>query len=185
MMNRESLSIVYSPELTAWSIVRNLLELADVNRKRGPVAEYLVGAKLALRFPKLSIRNSSYSAADEQVGEQGDFYVGNTAFHVTVAYAPALLAKCLANLEAGFRVYLLVPEDVADKVRYEVENRVQGRITVGSIEGFVSQNIEELSCFDGNKLKHGLRRLLEMYNERVGEVETDASLRISIPQNLL
>jgi hypothetical protein len=41
--------------------------------KDGPVAQYLVGAKLALRFPTEKIGNESYSTADVQLNRPGDF----------------------------------------------------------------------------------------------------------------
>jgi len=53
-----------------------------------------------------------------------------------------------------------------------------------SIESFVSQNIEELSDFAGDKVSQNIKLLLEKYNERVAEVETDLSLQIRIPAAL-
>ena len=59
-----------------------------------------------------------------------------------------------------------------------------GRVSVESIESFVSQNIEELSDFDGKKVPQGMRSLLETYNERLAEVETDLSLQVEIPTTM-
>lgn len=58
------------------------------------------------------------------------------------------------------------------------------RVSVESIESFVSQNIEELSDFAGDKVSQNIKLLLEKYNERVAEVETDLSLQIRIPAAL-
>lgn len=60
-----------------------------------------------------------------------------------------------------------------------------GRISVRSIEDFVSQNLDELFALSDGDLISGFRRLLEVYNERVDRVETDKSLLIEIPRNLL
>jgi len=46
---------------------------------------------------------------------------------------------------------------------------------------FVSQNIEELSDFEGQNVPYNMRRLLETYNERIAKVETDLSLQVMIP----
>lgn len=59
-----------------------------------------------------------------------------------------------------------------------------GRIAVEAIESFVGQNIEELSEFATNRLANGLRCLLETYNLRVNEVETDKSMLVDMPLNL-
>ncbi len=59
-----------------------------------------------------------------------------------------------------------------------------GEVSVESIESFVSQNIEELSDFSSGKVSENLKRLLEIYNERVGAAETDLSLQIRIPSAL-
>ena len=47
---------------------------------------------------------------------------------------------------------------------------------VEAIESFVSQNIEELSDFAGDRVAQNMKLLLDKYNERVAEVETDLSL---------
>ena len=49
------------------------------------MAQYLVGAKLSIRFPNIEIRNDISSTQDEISGSPGDFVVNDAAFHVTVA----------------------------------------------------------------------------------------------------
>lgn len=120
----------------------------------------------------------------KELGYSGDFEIGNTAFHVTVAPMPELLEKCKGNLERGLRVYLLVPDAQVVGARQNAELLAAGRIAVESIESFVATNVDELSEFDGDQLKSGFRRLLEMYNARVDAVELDKSLMIDIPPNL-
>ncbi|WP_134217370.1 DUF4928 family protein [Pelotomaculum sp. FP] len=82
-----------------------------------------------------------------QLGRPGDFLVGDTAFHVTVAPMPAVYEKCKRNIEDGFRVYLLVPDRSLIGAKQNAETVAPGKITVESIEPFVGQNIEELSVF--------------------------------------
>jgi len=182
--NRQRLRYVYEPAKTTWQAIHELLLLAQEKGKEGMVAQYLVGAKLALRFPEIEIQNLSYSTADAQLGRPGDFHVGTTAFHVTVAPMPAVFDKCKANIEQGFRVYLIVPDRAFIGARQNANAIVADRIAVESIESFVANNIEELSLFTGDKVKDGFRRLLEQYNCRVDQVENDKSLLIEIPKNL-
>ncbi len=167
-----------------WTFINSILENARQSGKGGPVAEYLVGAKLSLRFPEKDIRNKRYSESDAQVGCYGDFQIGNTVFHVTVAPMPELFEKCKGNLEHGMRVYLLVPDVMVIGVRQNTALLADGRIAVESIESFVATNIDELCEFDGDQLKSGFRKLLEKYNERVDDVELDKSMLIEIPMNL-
>lgn len=159
-----------------------LLDEARACGKAGAVAEYLVGAKLALRFPNVEVRNKRFSTSDTQGGFIGDFEINDTVIHVTMAPMPELFEKCRDNLRVGKRVYLLVPESLLAGTRQNADLLAAGRIAVESIETYVATNIDELSDYQSHV--SGFRRLLEKYNERVDSVELDKSLLIEIPQNL-
>lgn len=182
--NRERLKLVYDPTRTTWQTIQDLLLTARETGKEGPVAQHLVGAKLELRFPELSIGKESYSTADDQLGRPGDFWIGDTAFHVTVAPMPALFEKCAQNIKEGYRVFLLVPDRSLSGARQNAELIMPGRMVAESIESFVSTNVEELSVFTQKKVVSGLRRLLETYNKRISEAETDKSMLVEMPKNL-
>ena len=174
----------FDPNRPIWYFVTDLLEMARDRGADGPVAEYIVGAKLQLRFPNRQIRNTSYSTADSQPGVFGDFDVEDTVFHVTVAPAAGLFDKCKENLKDGKVVYIVTPfEDVAGAA-LAVRGRRVGPVVVTSVEGFVSQNLDELSEFTTVQSKPQLKDLLETYNKRVDMVETDKSLLIKLPNNL-
>ena len=180
-LNAEKISFDYRLGMTSREIVGKILASAGERFKTGEVAEYLVGAKLSLRFPTYDIRNSAASAADRQTEEQGDFQINDCVFHVTVAPNSGHYDKCLRNLADGLRVFLLVPDGMLVGARQNAQQDTNSRVSVESIESFVSQNIEELSAFAGEKVAHNIRRLLDRYNQRVAEVETDLSLQIRIP----
>jgi hypothetical protein len=180
--NAEKLSFEYRRDTTSRELIGAILESAAKRRKSGDVAEYLVGAKLALRFPNYDIRNSAASAADEQTDERGDFEINDCVFHVTVSPNSGHYDKCQTNLADGFRVFLLVPDRILAGTRQNAELATAGRVSVESIESFVSQNIEELSEFASEKVSHNVRLLLETYNERLSRVESDLSLQIKIPR---
>ena len=59
-----------------------------------------------------------------------------------------------------------------------------GKIVVDLIESFVSQNLEELSVFSRGKMLENFRALVEVYNNRVNEVEIDKPLLLEIPPGL-
>ena len=184
IFNAEKVSFEYSQGVTSREIVGMILASARRRQKAGEVAEYLVGSKLALRFPDYDIRNSAASAADAQAAEQGDFQMNDCVFHVTVSPNRGHYDKCQRNLANGFRVFLLVPDDILAGARQNADLEMSGRVSVESIESFVSQNIEELSDFAGDRVSQNIRLLIEKYNERVAEVETDLSLQIRIPTAL-
>ena len=185
--SKERLKIAYDPSMSTWQFIADILEAARIDDKAGPVAQHLVGAKLKLRFPDESIGRESYSTADKQLGRPGDFILGTTAFHVTMAPMSAVYDKCERNISVGLRPYLLVPNNRLIGARQNIELMPlgKGRIAAESIESFVSYNIDELTYFSGDKLAHGLYSLLEEYNSRIDEIEADKSLMVEIPQNLL
>lgn len=182
--NRERIIFAFILEKTAWQMIHDLLAAARVVGKEGQVAQYLVGAKLALRFPDAEVRNDLYSTSDAQSGLHGDFTLGTTVFHVTVSPMQAHYDKCLANLQAGYDVYLLVPDRILLGARQNTELLQPGRISVQSLEAFISQNLEELSGFTRSQRITGFHDLLQTYNTRVDAVENDKSLLIEIPSNL-
>jgi len=181
---RQRLKVTYDPSKSSRQAVGDLLASAREVGKGGQVAQYLVGAKLQLRFPNDLIGNESYSTADEQLGRPGDFLVGDTAFHVTVAPMSGVYDRCKQNLNDGYRTFLLVPENSTIGARQNAEATAPGQIAVESIESFVGQNVEELSDFSKDKISNGFRRLLETYNERVDAAEADKSVLVEIPPNL-
>ena len=152
IFNKEKVSFDYRLGMTSREIVGKILASAGNRLKTGEVAEYLIGAKLSLRFPNYDIRNSAASAADRQTEEQGDFQINDCVFHVSVAPNRGHYDKCLRNLADGLRVFLLVPDEILAGTRQNAQLDTNGRVSVESIESFVSQNIEELSDFQEQRL---------------------------------
>jgi hypothetical protein len=165
--SRERLKFVFDATKTTRQIVHKILQAAEEDGKLGAVAQYLVGAKLQLRFPEIVVSNDSYSTADAQLGRKGDFLIKDTAFHVTVAPMLAVYEKCKSNLDAGYRVYLLVPDDAVIGARQNAELMAKGKIAVESIESFVDQNVEELSTFSQKGLLAEFLKLLQTYNNEL------------------
>jgi len=179
-----SLQLSFSPEKTTMQFVIELLDAAKSGKRCAPVAHHLVGAILQLRFPNLVVSNHSYSTADQSHSMPGDFYVGDTAVHVTVSPSPSHYQRIDENLVDGLRVYLLVPESLLLGARQNVREEISARVSVVSIESFVSQNIDEMSTFSESAGRGEIARLLTEYNRRCSEVEMDPSLLIEIPQAL-
>jgi len=182
--NRQKIKLVFNSKLSTWQVIHDLLEFSQNEGKAGYVAQHLIGAKLQLRFPNVTISNESASTADKPTNRAGDFTIGNTVFHVTVSPMEGVYKKCQENLNEGLKVYLIVPDGKLIGARQNAEQYCNGQIAVESIESFVSQNIEEISVFASDKLKYNIVRLVKLYNNRVDAVEVDKSLMIELPSNL-
>ncbi len=181
----ERIAFAFDPHKPTKAIVTQILNEAKKRKSAGIVAQHLVGAKLACRFPSIEIANYSSSAADNPGGRAGDFIVSDTAFHVTVAPTPGHLKRCRANLEQGLASYLLVADASLPKayVLAELEG-LADRVSVESIESFVSHNIAELSAFATSNSASTWSTLVHEYNRRVHEAETDQSLLLQVPHVL-
>ncbi len=167
------------------NVIADILAAAQQRNQGGPVAQHLVGAKLAIRFPHLTVGNSSYSAADEQSGRAGDYHVGNTAFHVTVAPNMGHVKRCAQNVKDGLSAVVLVVDSKLTAARALLETEsLQSKVVAESLESFVGQNLSELAEFAPAKFAAQLAGLLQEYNRRVAEVETDDSLLIELPAAL-
>lgn len=182
--DRQRLQIAINPRDATWKSIDAVLDAARIAGKAGAVAQYLVGAKLQLRFPELEVANEPVSAGDVQTGRLGDFEIGDTVFHVTTAPGQAVYEKCQRNIALAKRVCLLVPDRALQGARQILHEAAPGRVMVESLESFVANNLEEMALFSQTALVSGLRRLLEEYNRRVEAAETDRSLLIEIPRTL-
>ncbi|HRD32513.1 MAG TPA: DUF4928 family protein [Fimbriimonadaceae bacterium] len=182
--SRQRLKVTYNESHTTREFVSSILALAREKQQQGPVAQYLVGAKLQIRFPHLDIDNDSYSTADSQLGRKGDFMVGDTAFHVTVSPMDKVYDRCRENLSSGLRTYLLVPGSILQAAQTNASSVADGRISVESIESFVGGNVDELAQFSKSELLLQVRELIRTYNARVDAVEIDKGMLIELPHNL-
>jgi len=175
----------FEPDSSLWRSIHQILNVAESRNQAGPVAKYLVGAKLTLRFPELAVRNSSFSTSDIQTGQHGDFQLGSTVFHVTVHPTSGHFEKIKQNLQQGFRSYLIVPNILVEVSRqWATQFNISDQLSIHAVESFISLNIDEIGNFERGHLLQMFRKLLETYNTRVLEVESDNTLLIRIPSNL-
>jgi hypothetical protein len=185
---KKRISAEIDPENSVRTTVANLI---SAGRERGgttagALAQHLVGAKLQIRFPNADINVESYTTADVQTGRAGDYQIGDTALHVTMAPGEKVFKdRCAHNLREGFRPRVLVPEDaVAAAIQIARLSGLDRRVAIQSIEDFVGTNVEETAGFSKAEIRTKLRELLELYNQRIEIAESDMSLKIEIPSNL-
>jgi hypothetical protein len=150
-------------------------------RSGGIVEQQLVGAKLARRFKGLSIPNHPAHAGDRQTERAGDFTVSKLVYHVTSAPSRDVLQKCAQNIRVGLHPVLLVPSEQKNKAQVLAQDEgIDRELTIISIEDFVALNIIELATEESKDLFSVLKEIVEIYNKRLAEVETDLSLQIEV-----
>lgn len=177
---RQHLKMTCSREMAPGAWIGEILDQAR-GRSGGRVEQHLVGAKLTRAHPNIDVPVHPGTAADVQTGRAGDFQVGTTVYHVTAAPGPGVVEKCRANIHAGLSPVLLVP--LAEKPRAELRAEdlgMSGRITIVGIEDFLAINIIELSDGERQEFIGVMRDIVNEYNRRIEEVETDKSLRIDL-----
>lgn len=152
------------------------------SKSAGRVEQHLVGAKLQMRHRAIVVPNFSGNAADVQTERAGDFVIGASVYHVTTAPSLALIRKCKDNLLAGQLPVLIVPRDKVGVAHSHAEAEgIQAYINVIGIEDFLAVNIIEMSNDAQAQFIDKLREVLQEYNHRIEEAETDQSLKIEIP----
>jgi len=182
---RQKLEVAIDLSKPGPMIVADIMAAAAEKKMGGPVAQHLVGAKLARKFPNKKIDNFNFTAADKQLGRDGDFTVESTAFHVTVAPTLDHLRKCRENIVQGRKPYMIVPSDQLSKAQnYAEAEKVDGKVAITSIEQFVGQNVDEMGEFAQDKTKAEIAAVLKEYNRRVEETESDQSIQIIVPKNV-
>lgn len=163
---------------TTW--VNVIVENAK-GRSGGVVEQHLVGAKLARRFREMEIPNHPAHAGDRQTERAGDFAISQLVYHVTSAPSRDVLQKCVKNVRVGLHPVLLIPREQENKARILAQDEgIDKELTIVSIEDFVALNIIELATEESKDFFGVLKEIVEIYNKRLSEVETDLSLRIEV-----
>jgi hypothetical protein len=175
---------------TAESIIEDLILLAEEKGKSGDVAQYLVGAKLQLRFgievPVHPANKSDRKSAFDSEAKLGDFEFKNAVIEVAMGQPDDKhLDQIVDALERpGLEVWLLTRGDRVGAWKNEVSHFSEAdhrrRTVVTSVESFVGQNITELGEFSSTGKAEQLAALFDLYNMRwVAEVGTPG-IRIEI-----
>lgn len=161
---------------SAEAAIADVLDQAEAKGRAAAVAQYLVGAKLQLRFPKKrelivlhgSNKGDRKSRGDEQQ-RRGDFDLGDLVIEVTVGAPDAKHVEQVATIleDADAEVWLVVRGDRQQFWKDEVERAEidQRRVVVASIELFVGQNVTELGGLSAKGKAEQLSELFRIYND--------------------
>ena len=115
------------------------------------------------------------------MGRKGDFFIGDTAIHVTTAPTEALIRKCCDNLLHNLRPLIITTQSgVGGAIALAKNANVSERIDILEIEQFLATNVYEWSAFQQSKRTLSVRQLIDAYNRIIEQCETDPSLKIAI-----
>lgn len=170
------------------AIIQDLLAQAKKRQQeatgtmyQGAVLQHLVGAKLELAIPEITISHNGSSVADAVSDRSGDFVIDDTIIHITTSPGEAVIRKCQRNLDAGAKSIILTLAEGVIVAKVLAGNAgLTGRIDIMDAEQFLAANLHELSLFKTSARLMTLEKLIEAYNRIVAENETDPSLRIEI-----
>lgn len=150
-------------------------------RSGGVVEQHLIGAKLQRRFKGIDIPNHSAHAGDRQTSRLGDFEILKLVYHVTATPSRNVIQKCAENIKVGLHPVLLIPTEQESKARILAQDEgIDKELSIISIEAFIAMNIIELATDENKDFFGVLKEIVEIYNKRLTEVETDLSLQIKI-----
>lgn len=169
-------------------VVRDIIGQAEERQKTahgvyyaGAVLQHLVGAKLDAALGKGNLQHHSFSTADAPNQRSGDFFLGDVAIHVTTAPGEAVIERCRENLNDGHRPILVTIQRGLTVAEGLAQNAgLAERIDIFEIEQFVALNLYEIGRFAAKGRRLAITDLVSRYNEIVGEVETDPSLKIEL-----
>jgi len=151
------------------------------DRSQGRVEQHLVGAKLEILLPGAKIGREAAAAADAQTGRSGDFRTSHSVYHVTAAPSRSVITRCKRNIAEGKHPVLLVPRATLERAKGLAEAQgIEGQVSVFAMEDFLAYNIVELADARNASFMAVLQQIVQVYNERIEEAETDASLRIEL-----
>jgi len=177
---KQSLKLQVDRRQTPATWIHIIIENAK-DRSGGVVEQHLVGAKLERRFRGATVPNYPAHAGDKQTSREGDFKIAKTVYHVTASPNRNVLQKCAGNIRIGLSPFLLVPEEQINKSRVLAQDEGIGQqLTILSIEDFLSLNIMELAIEEDRDFFSVLKEIVQIYNRRLDEVETDLSLQIQL-----
>jgi hypothetical protein len=173
IVNRKPIEVRLRGKL-AKTVIGEVLNQADKRRLTFSIAQYLVGAKLLMRFPDkrdlITVAGANLadrSSAPDRPTRRGDFDLGSHVFEVTVGPPDSKhfdqVQSILSDSDAF--VWLLVREDrwtfwCDEAQRRRLDMR---RVVIAPIELFVGQNVSEMGVLSDGEIGQ-LRRLFDEYN---------------------
>lgn len=179
-LQRQNLRISCDRQCSPATWIRSILDQAK-GKSGGKVEQHLVGAKLQQRYSDKKVQNYPGHAGDAQTKRSGDFEINSISYHVTANPNRGHIEKCKTNVTSNRIPVLVVPRDEVKTAQVLAKDAgIDERITILALEEFIANNVLEISVERGYGIFETLYAIIEEYNRRVEEVETDMSLKIEL-----
>src|SRR5262249_1322317 len=137
---------------SAEAVVGDVLKQAEERNRAGAVAQYLVGAKLKLRFETLDVPVLPYNQGNAGERRAG-FHVAEAAIEVALGNPDDVHIQQVRGIlrESRTEVWVLVRASRIvgwrDAFDEQIDQSLRQRLVLTSVEAFVGQNVTELGSF--------------------------------------
>jgi hypothetical protein len=160
--------------------VAAILESAKA-RSDDVVEQKLIEATLRRRFDRTYITAFKALSDHESVGWTNGNTLANLTYYVTTDPSRQSMQRYSQTSRAGGHSFLLVPSEQIEKATvFAHEEGIERHLAILSIESFVATIIIGLAMDENKDLFSILTEIVDIYNERLAEVETDLSLLIKV-----
>jgi hypothetical protein len=156
------------------ALLAEIMRQAGDRNVRGHVAHHLLGVKLARVHGADQVQgldkpvSAHDRATDAGLSRDGDFRVGDTAFHVTVAPTDRILRRFVENRTAGLDSVLYVLDEDVDRARARLADP---SLTVHGLETYIINNVGEWGRETRVGKLRALVELIDAYQEQVRRLE--------------
>lgn len=154
---------------TAVAVIADILDQAQAKKRAKDVAEYLVGAKLEIRFGHGVVTPKNVNTPN--LGQLADFRIGNTAIEVTThERADKAHLDQIAGILQNTQLHVWLLTRLKDREKWQnaveaVFGTLTSRVVVGDVETFLGQNMSEMGQFRIDAVQAKLAELFERYDK--------------------
>jgi len=142
---------------------------------------HLVGAKLDLIFGIGKVIHHSSDIAYHSARGKGDFQIDSMAVHVTTNPNESLVRNCGDNLNHGLKPIIITTADAVGVAAFRLRNcGLNEWVDVLDCTQFLTANLYQRSLFLVADIKINFIKLLERYNQIVGEYEATPVLKVNL-----
>jgi hypothetical protein len=195
ILNEEPLKVRIKGR-SAEAVIADVLAQADEKGKAGDVAQYLVAAKLELRFGRdidlHGVNKRDRKSRADSNARLGDFPFGDAVIEVAVGLPDEKHLEQVSEIleDADKEVWLLTRCNRVATWKNELENELdktrseKSRVVVRSVEGFIGQNVAEMGEFSAKGKAEKLAALFNRYNIRWVKRFGPPGIRITDPKGI-
>jgi hypothetical protein len=169
------MNIELNPSHSSSTWIKDILKSTQQS-SNGRVEHHLVGATLQSRYKNLPIK-----LLTSKTSKVSNFAVNQIIYYIGAYPSQGLIQACVENISMGIHPILLLPVEQKNKAQILAQDEgIEKELTIISLEDFFAINVIELATEGKKDPFTVLKEIVQIYNKRLEEVETDLSLRIEV-----